>query len=134
MLLAIDFADQHIDQFSGILDNSEWESWQAGLPLALIIALHERHRLTRYTVQDQDNYTIHRLGVKPGDFLADVFFPACCCARFHRPFIRELTHSSCMVHVPVPMARLVSYHNMDSEAMPLSTLAFLDDFVCSGPI
>ena len=67
------------------------------MELDLIIALPECHTRTWYTARYQDNYTVHLLGVKPGDALASLIC-ACCFAAFHKRLIHALTLNNCMAY------------------------------------
>ena len=103
LLRAVGFNDQPIGDFNDILAASGGALAEAGLPEDLLCALNEWHTMTWYTVEDQDTYQVHSLGVKPGDSLADLIF-YCCVARLHKRLASALEEAGLAVvnHVEAP--------------------------------
>ena len=90
LLRAVGFNDQQINDLC-------MESWshRAAPSLKLVFqrtsfsALNEWHMMAWSTVEDQELYQVHSLGVKPGVSVADLIL-ACCFARFHKHLAFEL--------------------------------------------
>ena len=83
LLKAVGFTPQQIDDFTSLLMITGGLLYEAGIPEDLLEALNQWHKATWFTFEDQETYTVHSLGVKPGDTLADVIF-AICFAKFHK--------------------------------------------------
>ena len=81
LLTAVGFTEQQAASFNDVLFSSGGALAEAGIPADLLAALNDWHTATWYTVEDQDDYQVHSVGVKPKDTLADIIF-ACCFARF----------------------------------------------------
>ena len=98
LLRAVGFSDQRIGNVNDILVAAGEALTEVGLPEDLQCALNACHTMTWYTVEDQNTYPVHSLGVKPGDSLVDLMF-ACCFARFHKHLVSVLEEAGLVVMI-----------------------------------